>query len=78
MHSAPQATAPAAPPPPSHGTAYDPGSLYAREEGAEAPPTIDLAEEMVKIAMAVQSFRANVAMMKAADAMARSTLDILS
>jgi flagellar basal-body rod protein FlgC len=63
---------------PSYNTAYDPSSPHANAKGEVAFPNVNLAEEMVKIAMAVQAFRANIAVMKAADQMTKSALDILS
>ena len=63
---------------PSYSTAYDPSSLYANDKGMVAVPNVNFAEEMVKIAMAVQAFRANMAVIKTADQMTKSALDILS
>jgi flagellar basal-body rod protein FlgC len=63
---------------PAYGIAYDPSSPSADDKGEVAVPNVDLAEQMVKISMAVQAFRANVAVMNAGNRLAKSALDILS
>ena len=63
---------------PSYSVAYDPAASAANDKGEVALPNVNLAEELVKIAMAVQAFRANIAVMKAANQMSRSALNILT
>ncbi len=61
---------------PSSLRQYDPAASFADGDGFVATPNVDLAEEAVGARSALVSFRANLAVLRATDAMAQSLLDI--
>ncbi len=61
---------------PAYVRQYDPGAPFADAEGFVAVPNVDLAEESIDVLTALVSFRANLAVLRAADEMAESLLDI--
>lgn len=55
---------------------YDPSAPFADPDGFVAAPDVDLAAEAVDALAALASFRAKVAILRVADAMAETLLDI--
>lgn len=58
-------------------TRYDPGHPDANAEGEVSYPNLNPVEEMVNLAGASRAYEANVAVIRAAKAMAQSALEIL-
>ena len=58
--------------------AYDPSSPFANVHGQVALPNVDLAAQLVDMSQAVDSFRANLAVFKAASHMSKTLLDIFT
>jgi|KBSMisStandDraft_5_1062788.scaffolds.fasta_scaffold52048_3 flagellar basal-body rod protein FlgC len=63
---------------PASTLAYDPGSPFANVQGQVAMPNVDLATKLVNMTQAVHSFRANLAVFKAASHMSKTLLDIFT
>ena len=61
---------------PAYARQYDPSAPFADAEGFVAAPNVDLATEAVDVLAASLSFRANLAVFRAADEMAKRTLDM--
>jgi flagellar basal-body rod protein FlgC len=61
---------------PAYARQYDPSAPFADAEGFVAAPNVDLAAEAVDVLAASLSFRANLAVFRAADEMAKRTLDM--
>jgi flagellar basal-body rod protein FlgC len=55
---------------------YDPSAPFADPDGFVAAPAVDLAAEAVEALAALASFRANAAVLRVADEMAQTLLDI--
>jgi flagellar basal-body rod protein FlgC len=58
-------------------TRYEPNHPDANAEGVVSYPNVNPVEEMVNLTEASQSYQANIAVVRAAKAMATSALDIL-
>ena len=56
--------------------AYDPGAPYANAQGYVATPDVDMVAETIGLAMASHAFTANLAVLRTADDMERSLLDL--
>lgn len=63
---------------PSHYTAFDPSDPSANADGLVSVPNIDLGEQLVQLQSATHAYRANAAMLRTADEMAETLLDIKS
>jgi flagellar basal-body rod protein FlgC len=61
---------------PSYVRQYDPSAPFADAEGTVASPNVDLAAEAVDVLAASLAFRANLAVLRAADEMQERLLDI--
>lgn len=61
---------------PSYSEAYDPSAPYADDRGMVAMPNVDLIDERVEQILAKQAYQANLASLKAADAMERRLIDL--
>jgi len=61
---------------PAYNLAYDPQSPYANMQGMIATPNVDMATQIVAQIEAANSFRANLAVYKAASGLYKSLLDI--
>jgi flagellar basal-body rod protein FlgC len=61
---------------PAYGRQYDPSAPFADPDGFVATPNVDLAEEAVDVLSASLAFRANVAVIRAVNEMAKRTLDM--
>jgi len=57
---------------------YDPSSPFANVQGQVAMPNVDLATQLVDMTQAVHSFRANLAVFRAASHMSKTLLDIFT
>lgn len=55
---------------------YDPGSVYANEQGLSAAPNVDLAREMVNIIETKLAYKADLSVIKAQKNMTGDLLDI--
>lgn len=63
---------------PSYDIAYDPSSPSANGQGLVAMPNVDLATQFVDQIMATTAYRANIAVVKAADKMMQTTIDMVA
>jgi flagellar basal-body rod protein FlgC len=63
---------------PSYNLAYDPQAPYANMQGMIATPNVDIASQIVDQIEAVNSFRANLAVYKAASGLYKSLLDTVA
>jgi flagellar basal-body rod protein FlgC len=63
---------------PSYLVAFDPSSPMANSDGQIAQPNVDEATQVVGMIQAGFAFRANAAVIKAADGMVKSLLDIVA
>jgi len=61
---------------PAYARQYDPSAPFADAKGFVAAPNVDLAAEAVDVLAASLSLRANLAVFRAADEMAKRTLDM--
>jgi len=61
---------------PSTTAVYDPQAPFANQNGFVAAPHVDLAQEMIGQLIASYSFTANATVMRAADRMSKTLLDI--
>ncbi len=61
---------------PSYTAAYDPSAPFANSQGMVAMPNVDLATQFVDQKLAMTSYRANLAVIRAEDKMMKATLDI--
>ena len=61
---------------PSTTAAFDPQAPFANQDGLVAAPNVDLAKEFVGQLLANYSYAANAAVLKAADRMSKSLIDI--
>lgn len=60
---------------PAYVEQYDPSAPFANGDGMVAAPNVDLAREAVGLVEGSLLFKANLAVLRAADAMTRSVLD---
>ena len=60
---------------PSYVKQYDPSARFADAQGMIAAPNVDLTREVLNEVEAVNAYKANAKVMKAADEMAKSLLD---
>lgn len=63
---------------PATTTVYDPSSPAANAQGMAAMPNVDLATQLVNMAEATISYRASLAVFRAANAMDKATLDTIA
>ncbi len=63
---------------PSYATAYAPASPSANAQGLVATPNVDPATQFVNLAEATFSYRANLAVFRAASQMEKATLDLVA
>lgn len=63
---------------PAYNLAYDPQAPYANMQGMVATPNVDMASQIVTQIEAANSFRANLAVYKAASGLYKSLLDTLA
>jgi flagellar basal-body rod protein FlgC len=56
--------------------AYDPRAPFANAHGMVAAPDVDMVQDIVGLAMASYSYAANLAVIRTADGMARSLLEL--
>jgi flagellar basal-body rod protein FlgC len=63
---------------PAYNLAYDPQAPYANMQGMVATPNVDMASQIVAQIEAVNSFRANLAVYKAASGLYKSLLDTVA
>jgi flagellar basal-body rod protein FlgC len=61
---------------PATTTISDPQAPFANQDGLVAAPNVDLAQEMISQMVAKYSFAANATVMKAADQMSKTVLDM--
>ena len=61
---------------PAYSPGYDPSAPLANSQGLVAVPNVDLATAVVDQAMALQSYKANADVFRAAEEMAKVTLDL--
>jgi flagellar basal-body rod protein FlgC len=63
---------------PASRTIYAPGSPFADANGLVAQPNVDDAQEITQALIAKEAYAANLAVMKTAQSMDKSTLDIFA
>lgn len=63
---------------PAYSAAYDPSAPLANAQGLVAAPNVDLATAVVDQTMALQSYKANAAVFRTAEQMAKVTLDLMA
>ena len=61
---------------PAYSPGYDPSAPLANSQGLVSVPNVDLATAVVDQAMALQSYKANADVFRAAEEMAKVTLDL--
>ena len=63
---------------PAYSPGYDPSAPLANAQGLVAVPDVDLATAVVDQTMALQSYKANADVFRAAEEMAKTTLDMMA
>ena len=63
---------------PAYSPGYDPSAPLANAQGLVAVPNVDLATQIVDQTMALQSYRANADVLRTAEEMAKTTIDMMA